>query len=67
MVKKLQTRFTEMGGDDVIVNDLTMVLFETATLRSNFQLKDTSGYAERMERMLRLSMDIPADEKVTNY
>lgn len=66
-MKKLQTRFTEMGGDDVIVNDLTMVLFETATLRSNFQLKDTSGYAERMERMLRLSMDIPADEKVTNY
>ena len=64
MVKKLHSRFTEKGGDDIIVKDLTMVLFETATLRSNFQLKDTFGYAERIERMLRLSMDIPADEKV---
>ena len=64
MVKKLQTRFTEKGGDDSITIDLAKVLFETATLRSNFQLKDTTGYADRIERMLRMSMDISLDEKI---
>lgn len=42
-----------------------MVLFETATLRSGYQLADTKDYADRIERMLRLSMDIPVDEQAS--
>lgn len=41
-----------------------MVLFETATLRSGFSLPDTTDFAGRIERMLRLSMDVPLDEKI---
>lgn len=41
-------------------------MFETATLRSGYVLQDTSGFAGRVERMLRLSMDIPLDAKVNN-
>lgn len=42
-----------------------MVLFETATLRSGYQLADTKAYGDRIERMLRLSMNIAVDEQVT--
>lgn len=41
-----------------------MVLFETATLRSGYQLADTKAYGDRIERMLRLSMNIAVDEQV---
>lgn len=40
------------------------MLYETATLRSGFILPDTLSFAERIERMMRLSMDIPLDEPV---
>ena len=43
-----------------------MVMFETATLRSGFSVADSAGFAERIERMLRLSMDVSLDAKV-NY
>lgn len=39
-------------------------MFETATLRSGYSLQDTQGFAERVERMLRLSLDVPLDAKV---
>lgn len=41
-----------------------MVLFETATLRSGYQLADTKAYGDRIERMLRLSMNVAVDEQV---
>uniref|UniRef100_A0A672Z8Q9 Endoplasmin n=1 Tax=Sphaeramia orbicularis TaxID=375764 RepID=A0A672Z8Q9_9TELE len=37
---------------------VNVILFETATLRSGYQLADTKAYGDRIERMLRLSMDI---------
>jgi heat shock protein beta len=40
------------------------LLFETATLRSGFQLSDGLGFAERIEHVLRKSMDISVDETV---
>lgn len=42
-----------------------MVLFETATLRSGYQLADTKAYGERIERMLRLSMSVDLDEQAS--
>lgn len=41
-----------------------MVLFETATLRSGYQLTDTKAYGDRIERMLRLSMNVDLEEQV---
>lgn len=44
-----------------------MVLFETATLRSGYMLPDTKEYGDRIERMLRLSLNIDLDAKVSSY
>lgn len=46
--------------------DLAVVLFETATLRSGYQLPDTKEYGDRIERMLRLSMNIDLNAQVNH-
>uniref|UniRef100_A0AAQ6ICY4 Histidine kinase/HSP90-like ATPase domain-containing protein n=1 Tax=Anabas testudineus TaxID=64144 RepID=A0AAQ6ICY4_ANATE len=51
-------------AEDQTASDLAVVLFETATLRSGYQLADTKAYGDRIERMLRLSMNVPLDEQV---
>ena len=63
LIKELKNR-VESKPDDQTTKDLAMVLLETATLRSGFALKETAGFADRIERMLRLSVDISLDEKV---
>ena len=50
--------------DDKTVSDLSVVLFEAATLRSGYLLPDTKAYGDRIERMLRLSLNIDPDAKV---
>ncbi|MCP9266085.1 Endoplasmin [Dirofilaria immitis] len=42
----------------------TILLFETATLRSGFTVNDQIGFAERVEQILRRSMDVSLDEPV---
>lgn len=63
LVKELKRR-VESDRDDQTTKDLAMVLFETATLRSSYTLQDTAAFSERIERMLRLSMDISLDEQI---
>ncbi|KAM5172202.1 endoplasmin [Mantella aurantiaca] len=57
-------RRVKENEDDQTVSDLAVVLLETATLRSGYQLPDTKAYGERIERMLRLSLNINPDAKV---
>uniref|UniRef100_A0A4W3IJC3 Endoplasmin n=1 Tax=Callorhinchus milii TaxID=7868 RepID=A0A4W3IJC3_CALMI len=61
LIKQLLKRDSE---DDQTATDLAVVLFETATLRSGYLLPDTKLYGDRIERILRLSMNIALDEKV---
>ncbi|XP_039194128.1 endoplasmin [Crotalus tigris] len=63
LIKDMLRRVQE-NEDDQIVADLAVVLFETATLRSGYLLPDTKEYGERIERMLRLSLNIDPEEKV---
>nr|KAG5698166.1 hypothetical protein BaRGS_030529 [Batillaria attramentaria] len=63
LIKELKAR-VEKDAEDQTAKDLAVVMFETATLRSGYILPDTAGFAERIERMLRLSMDVSLDEKV---
>jgi len=63
LVKELKRRVSE-DAEDATSKDLATVLYETATLRSGFILPDTLGFAERIERMLRLSMDISLEDQV---
>lgn len=57
--------FLQANEDDQTASDLAVVLFETATLRSGYQLTDTKAYGDRIERMLRLSMNVDLDELVS--
>ncbi|KAH0616982.1 hypothetical protein JD844_028518 [Phrynosoma platyrhinos] len=62
VIKDMLRRVQE-NEDDQTVADLAVVLFETATLRSGYLLPDTKEYGERIERMLRLSLNIDPEEK----
>lgn len=63
LVKQMLNR-VNADAEDQTASDLAVVLFETATLRSGYQLADTKAYGDRIERMLRLSMNVPLDEQV---
>jgi len=63
LLKELKKR-VDADKEDATAKDLATVLYEAATLRSGYQLGDTAGFADRIERMLRLSMNVPLDEKV---
>uniref|UniRef100_A0AAQ5ZY53 Endoplasmin n=1 Tax=Amphiprion ocellaris TaxID=80972 RepID=A0AAQ5ZY53_AMPOC len=57
LIKQMLSR-VNTDAEDQTASDLAVVLFETATLRSGYQLADTKAYGDRIERMLRLSMNI---------
>ncbi|KAM6984724.1 endoplasmin-like [Aplochiton taeniatus] len=63
LIKEMLKRVNS-DAEDQTASDLAVVLFETATLRSGYQLADTKAYGDRIERMLRLSMKVDLDEQV---
>uniref|UniRef100_A0A8C1Y5G4 Endoplasmin n=1 Tax=Cyprinus carpio TaxID=7962 RepID=A0A8C1Y5G4_CYPCA len=63
LIKEMLRRVKE-DAEDQTAADLAVVLFETATLRSGYQLTDTKAYGDRIERMLRLSMNVDLEEQV---
>lgn len=63
LIKELKSK-VEADANDQTAKDLAVVMFETATLRSGYAVQDMSGFAERVERMLRLSMNVPLDAKI---
>ncbi|CAF0825736.1 unnamed protein product [Rotaria sordida] len=63
LIKDLLRR-VEDSKDDKTALDLANVMVEAATLRSGYDLKDSAGFADRIESMLRRAMGISLDEKV---
>ncbi|UJR30509.1 hypothetical protein I4U23_018040 [Adineta vaga] len=63
LIKDLLRRI-EDSKDDKTAIDLANVMVEAATLRSGYDLKDSSGFADRIESMLRRAMGVSLDEKV---
>jgi len=63
LMKELNKRITA-DAEDPTAKDLARVMFETATLRSGYNVKDSLDFAGRIERMLRLSMGVDPDAKV---
>ena len=63
LVKELQHRVEKDESDDTTV-DLAKVLFDTTILRSGNALPDSSSFASRIERMLRLSVGVDSDAPV---
>ena len=63
LIKDLLRRI-EDSKDDKTALDLANVMVEAATIRSGFDLKDSAGFADRIEAMLRRAMGVSLDEKV---
>ncbi|CAF4924861.1 unnamed protein product [Rotaria sp. Silwood1] len=63
LIKDLLRR-VEDSKDDKTAFDLANVMVEAATLRSGYDLKDSAGFADRIETMLRRAMGVSLDEKV---
>jgi len=57
LVKELNKRVTKDAKDEAAM-DLARVMFETATLRSGFVIRDSLDFAKRIERMMRMSMGV---------
>ncbi|KAI6214183.1 Endoplasmin [Aphelenchoides besseyi] len=63
VVKELLRRI-EADQEDPKAYSTAQLLFETATLRSGYSLQDQVGFAERIETILRQSLDIGLDDPV---
>ena len=58
-----------MDGEeaDQTTIDLARVMYDSAVLRSGFALKDSGDFASRIERMLRLSLNVDVNAEVSSY
>ncbi|KFB42185.1 AGAP001424-PA-like protein [Anopheles sinensis] len=56
-------RRVETDADDIVAKDMAVLMFNTATLRSGFQLPETADFADSIERMMRQTLGVSLDEK----
>jgi heat shock protein beta len=63
LIKELLKR-VESDSNDPKANEMLQLMYESATLRSGYELRDTAGFADRIESMLRRAMNVSPDEKV---
>lgn len=63
VVKELLKRVQDDAEDPVALST-AQLLFETATLRSGYSLEDQVGFAERIEGILRKSLDLSPNAEI---
>merc|ERR1712168_983052 len=63
LIKELLRR-VEDNPADPMAKDMAIMMYNTATLRSGFNLKDTVNFAEQIELMMRQTLGVDADEPV---
>jgi len=63
LIKELLRRI-EDNPADVSAKDMAITMFNTATLRSGFPLKDTVNFAEHIETMMRKTLGVDVDEAI---
>lgn len=63
LIKELKRR-VEGEEADQTTSDLARVMYDSAVLRSGFALKDSGDFAARVERMMRLSLNVDVDAEV---
>jgi len=63
LIKELLRR-VEDNPADKSAKDMALMMFNTATLRSGYMLKDTVNFADHIEMMMRQTLGVDADEKV---
>merc|ERR1711944_224719 len=62
LIKELLRR-VEDNPDDAVAKDMALMMFNTATLRSGYMLKDTTEFAMQLESMMRDTLGIDEDEE----
>merc|ERR1712170_245928 len=63
LIKELLRR-VEDNPDDSVAKDMALMMFNSATLRSGYMLKDTTEFAMQLESMMRDTLGIDKDEQV---
>merc|ERR1719438_139351 len=63
LIKELLRR-VEDNPEDKTAKDMAVMMFNTATLRSGFSLKDTVNFAENIEAMMRKTLGVDVDEEI---
>jgi len=63
IIQELFRRVQE-DEDDLVAGDLAEVLYDTAALQSGFHIDDTSGFARRIHRMMKLSLSLNYEDPV---
>merc|ERR1712020_358897 len=63
LIKELLRR-VEDNPDDVTAKEMSVMMFNAATLRSGYMLKDTNEFAMQLEYMMRNTLGIDKDEAV---
>merc|ERR1712212_575477 len=63
LIKELLRRVEDNPADKT-AKDMALMMYNTATLRSGYLLKDTVNFAEHIERMMRETLGVDADEQV---
>ncbi|KAG5474019.1 hypothetical protein CUR178_04130 [Leishmania enriettii] len=61
LVEEMFKRFT-VDENDEVATDIAWVLYDTANLQAEFPVADVASYAKRINRLLRSSVDLSADE-----
>lgn len=62
LIKEMLKRI-EADTSDAKAKDLVQLMFESATLRSGYELQNMAGFADRIESMMRIAMNISPNEK----
>merc|ERR1719208_116335 len=63
LIKELLRRVEDNPADQT-AKDMAVMMFNTATLRSGFSLKDTVNFAENIEAMMRKTLGVDVDEEI---
>ncbi|KAL7695355.1 lipophosphoglycan biosynthetic protein [Lotmaria passim] len=61
LVDEMFKRFA-VNEDDEVAIDVAWVLYDTANLQAEFPVADVAAYSRRINRLLRSSVDLPADD-----
>lgn len=63
LVKELLRR-VEANKEDETAKNMALLMFETSTLRSGYQLEETASFAARVESLLRKTLGVSEEAKV---
>jgi heat shock protein beta len=63
LIKELLRRVEDNPGDEV-AKEMALMMFNTATLRSGYMLKDTVAFADHVENIMRTQLGVDKDEQV---